>query len=372
MDVVCMIPALTEGSGGHRTILSNLTAVARRGAGVTLVAERTRRSLDAELAIAETLVPGSSSRFTWRRGWDHNTTCGIALATSAMSVKPVRKNLHADMYAYFVQDWESWFNPMGDGYLNAEFSYLMDWRFITIGDWLRYRLLAIDPTRSVGSVHFGVDADLTRLITPQYSDQAPIAVNWQPEKSRRCADLTLAVVDGLRAKHPHIPVLLFGSDAPLPHGDYHNLGVLSQPQMLDLFVSAACVVHLSSSNPSRIPFEATACATPTVEFFGESTCFDFPAGSVVAVSPTVPEMVEAVMQVHENLTQYTTAAARDLSSLRSRDDEMQRFADLLLDPQLCEGQATPNRTRPDALRDPDSPTNQRYIADVQSRIGVGA
>lgn len=371
MDVVCMIPALAEGSGGHRTILSNLTAVADRGAGVTLLAERTRRNLDAELAIAESLVPGASSRFTWSLGWDQTASCDIALATSAVSVQPLRKNVYAGQYAYFVQDWESWFNPMGDGYLSAEFSYLMDWRFITIGDWLRYRLLAMDPSRTVGSVHFGVDADLSRLLSPVYRDPAPIAVNWQPDKSRRCADLTLAIVDELNAIRPDIPVLLFGSDATLPTGNYHNLGILSEPQMLDLFVSAACVVHMSSSNPSRIPFEATACATPTVEFFGESTCFDFPRASVITVIPTVPEMVDAVVQVYENPARYAPAAASELPFLRSRDDERQRFAHLLLNPSEGDGAALPNRSRPDLVSDGESEANHRYVQDVQARIGVG-
>lgn len=372
MDVVCMIPALAEGSGGHRTILSNLTAVTGRTAQVTLHVEQTDRSLDEELSIADTLVPGASSQFTWQLGWDRTASCDIALATSAISAKPLRDNVRANQYAYFVQDWESWFNPMGDGYLNAEFSYLRDWRFITIGDWLRYRLLTMDPSRSVGSVQFGVDADLSKLIAPQYRDPAPLVVNWQPDKNRRCANLTLAVVDELRVSHPDIPVLLFGSDAALPRGNYNNLGILPEQQMLELFVSSACVFHLSSSNPSRIPFEATACATPTIEFFGESTCFDFPPSSVVTVIPTVSEMTAAVVQVYENQGLYARAAASAVKDLRSRSDEMQRFADLLLDSNLSDGEAIPNRIRPDIISDGDSRVNQRYVQDVKAHIGVGA
>ena len=41
---------------------------------------------------------------------------------------------------YFVQDFEAYFNPVGDAYLMAENSYCYGLKPLTIGRWLRYKL----------------------------------------------------------------------------------------------------------------------------------------------------------------------------------------------------------------------------------------
>lgn len=371
MDVACVLPALVEGSGGHRTILSNLTAVIERGANVTFVLDDRDVSLREQLPIAESLVAGSAQRFSWLSGWDQTLSCDTALATSASSARPLLHNVRARTYAYFVQDWESWFNPMGDGYVTAELTYLLDWRFITIGDWLRYRLMRIDSDRRVGSLHFGAQVSLERMATPIYRDTAPVVMNWQPDKSRRLSDLTLRVAEELLSNYPQIPVLLFGSDVPPPADSrVQNVGMLSETRMLDLFSAAACVVHFSSSNPSRIPFEAVATGTPAIEFFGESTCFDFPRRGVHTVIPTVDEIVNAVVTVFDNPGTYLPDAASGSSELRTRTSEMERFADLLLERDEYEPLPRPNRTKPDLCLNDDSKLTHRYLRGVQERIGV--
>ena len=370
MDAVCVAPAVSPGSGGHRTILHNLMATADRGLDITVCVEEAAGSLHTQRGVAESLAPGSSDRLRWHLGWEIPWRPDLVLATSATSAAPARA-IAADRHLYFVQDKESWFHPMGTEYLKAELSYEQTWEFITIGNWLRHRLLAIEPSASVTAVHFGVEVPLAVSGQPRYRSHAPVLLNWQPDKPRRLTQLVVDTARRLRQTRPDIPLVFFGSDVPLPEPDLgENLGLLSEWEMWTNFAESAAVVHFSSSNPSRVPFEAVACGSPCVELFTESTCFDFPKNGVVTVLPDAELLVAAITEIVDYPFTPLQKAALGRLEIPARRSESTMFAEAVLDGPRPIEPPRPNRRAPDFMpRDP-SPQMRRAVRRIQKGIGL--
>lgn len=369
MDVVCVAPAISPGSGGHRTILHNLLATAARGLEITVCVEGEAGSLHTQLGVAESLAPGSADRLRWHLGWDIPWRTDLVIATSATSAAPARA-IVADRHLYFVQDKESWFHPMSSEYLQAEISYEQTWEFITIGDWLRHRLLAIEPSASVTPVHFGAEVPLAVSTQPKYRSQPPVLLNWQPDKPRRLTQLVIDTACGLRETRPDIPLAFFGSDVPLPEPHLgENLGLLTELEMWTVFAESAVVVHFSSSNPSRVPFEVVACGTPCVELFTESTCFDFPKSGVVTVLPDAELLIAAITEIVDYPYAPLSEAALGRLEIASRQSETAMFADAVLDGPRTVEPPQPNRSAPDFM--PRNPSRQMRIAVRRIQKGIG-
>lgn len=77
-------------------------------------------------------------------------------ATGWQTVEFVRK-LPAKKKAYFIQDFEPWFFPMGDQYLITENSYRYGFLPVTIGKWLAHKMQAEFNTPAE---YFSFGADL--------------------------------------------------------------------------------------------------------------------------------------------------------------------------------------------------------------------
>lgn len=297
--VAWVMPSLIEGSGGHRTMLQNIAALAQRGWECHIYLEPDapgqtgpQAERQARRRIEQFFGPTPAEVHV---GFDIRPPFDLVFATAWYTAKVVRDLPFECRRAYFVQDYEAWFNPMGDGYLMAEHSYRMGLTPITIGRWLVYKL-----SREYGSAcaHFDFCADLNVYTpAPERPRERAVCFICQPEKPRRCARLGIEALGILKHWMPDVKIYLYGSREPLELWfEHENLGLVSVEQCRELYRRCAVGLCISSSNPSRIPFEMMACGLPVVDLHRENNLFDMPEEGVL-LADSQPESIAAALRM---------------------------------------------------------------------------
>ncbi|KEI71146.1 glycosyltransferase family protein [Endozoicomonas elysicola] len=283
--IAWVIPRLIEGSGGHRTILQHAYALEQAGYQCPIYIEGTGNQAKAA-ATVERLF---GNRFlSVRFGWDEIQPADLVMATIWYSAAIVR-DLPFNCYkGYFVQDYEAMFNPMGDAYLSAENSYRYGLTPITIGSWLKHELANRFKVPAF-HINFGVD---NRIYHPLNIDrELSVCFIYQPDKPRRCSRFGVEALGIVKHNRPEVNIYLYGSP-PSEKGDiwyeHEHLGLLKLEDCNALYNRCAVGLCLSSSNPSRIPFEMMAAGLPVVEFWRENNLYDIPPDAV-SLSEQTPE-----------------------------------------------------------------------------------
>ena len=316
--IAWLIPSLLEGSGGHRTILQNAEFLSRNGFKTTLYLERRRRSNVGETP-AQTIERLYGCRFDdVRVGWDRIGKADLTVATIWHSAAVVARLTHATHGLYFVQDWEPMFFAMGDDALRAERSYQLGLTPITIGRWLQIQL---QRQGSLPGGYFDFCADLsTYRPLPQSAREDAIAFICQPEKPRRAAMLGLEALAIVKALRPQTRIYLYGSvDALQWSVEHRSLGLIGVSDCNALYNLCSVGLCLSTSNPSRIPFEMMASGLPVVELHRDNTVYDLPAGACLLCEPEPAAIAEALLQRLEYPKERELARAAALAFMASRD-----------------------------------------------------
>ena len=128
-------------------------------------------------------------------------------ATGWQTIDFVRK-LQAKKKAYFIQDFEPWFFPMGDQYLITENSYRFGFLPVTIGKWLSYKM---QNEFNTPSQYFDFGADLnTYKPLNNINKENAICFVYQPEKPRRCDFIGLKALKLVKALRPDIKYIYMG------------------------------------------------------------------------------------------------------------------------------------------------------------------
>ncbi len=296
-------PGMIEGSGGIRTMLQNAEALTRRGHRCDIyVDHKPRPGEDTEAADRQ--VRDEAHRFF---GYDRpGVYAGYALrdrydlvfATAWWTAAIVARLPINARKAYFVQDFEACFNPMGDGYLLGENSYRLGLTPVTIGRWLT-RKLAREFGCAPTWFEFGADHAVYRWLEGAKRERAVCFIH-QPEKPRRCPRLGLMALDILRRRHPGVKIYLYGSRADagvegLP--GFENLGLLGVHECNALYNRCAAGLCISSSNPSRIPFEMMAAGLPVVDIHRDNNLYDMPDDAMLLADQTPEAIAHALAGV---------------------------------------------------------------------------
>lgn len=315
--IAWLVPAMIEGSGGIRTMLQNAAALSSHGHSCDVyVDDRTR----APRAAADERVAGEVRRcFGYEgavyAGFDLRGEYDLVFAT-AWWTAAVAAAMPVPRKAYFVQDFEAWFNPMGDGFLMAENSYRLGLPAITIGRWLTHHL----------SGSFGCDATWFEFCADAaYRPPAPGAARedavcfiYQPEKPRRCPRLGLQALDIVKRFRPQTRVYLYGSRSDANRPAFTNVGLLDVPGCNDLYNRCRVGLCISSSNPSRIPFEMMAAGLPVVDVHRENNLYDFPPSAILLARPSPADVAHAVVSLLEDSDRARQMGAAGLRFMAER------------------------------------------------------
>ncbi|ADE16650.1 conserved hypothetical protein [Nitrosococcus halophilus Nc 4] len=294
-SIAWLIPSLIEGSGGHRTFLQHADYLQQQGHRCLLYLENPEQFSSARLRKDIKRMFGYDFQEI-HAGWSNIQPVEMVFATVWYSARVVRDLPFPCVKAYFVQDFEAQFNPMGDGYLMAENSYRYGLYPITIGRWLPALL---DRQFGVAASHFDFCADLgIYRPLPEPKRELAVCLIYQPDKPRRCAELGIETLGIVKHCMPEVKVYLYGSKASgRVWFEHKNLGLLSLEDCNHLYNRCTVGLCISSTNPSRVPFEMMAAGLPVVEAHRDNTLYDFPEEAVLLCEPTPESLAQGVMDV---------------------------------------------------------------------------
>lgn len=296
MRAAWVLPSLIEGSGGHRTILQNVQYLIRKGYECDVYVEDKGEVKNSEelRRQAETLFGKHDCRFIL--GYDIQGEYDIIFATAWFTAKVVRDCNSKAVKAYFIQDFEALFNPMGDGYILACNSYGYGLKPVTIGRWLSHKMQTEYRTPS-RYFDFCADRRIYRPL-PDAKKEHAICFVYQPDKPRRCSVLGIEALGIVKFLRPDVKIYLYGSNIKgNVWFEHENLGIIPLEKCNALYNKCEVGLCISSSNPSRIPFEMMAAGLPVVDLYMENNFFDMPNEGVRLAHTTPESIAQALIEI---------------------------------------------------------------------------
>lgn len=295
--IAWVIPHPGKGSGGHRTIIQNVNALIRAGYECDLFFEEdgVSTSNTVRQKINEWYEPCTAGVYV---GFDIKKEYDLMFATGWQTVEFVKK-LPAKKKAYFIQDFEPWFFPMGDQYLITENSYRYGFLPVTIGKWLSHKMKS-EFNQPSEYFAFGAALDVYKPLKNIKKENA-ICFVYQPEKPRRCDYIGLKALKIFKAMRPDVQIYLYGSNVPASFDfECKNLNIIPIKQCNELYNKCKVGICMSASNPSRIPFEMMAAGLPVVELYRENNLYDLPDEGVLLAQPTPEAIASAIAHLVDN------------------------------------------------------------------------
>lgn len=296
MRAAWVLPSLIEGSGGHRTILQNVQYLIRKGYECDVYVEDKGEVKNSEelRRQAETLFGKHDCRFIL--GYDIQGEYDIIFATAWFTAKVVRDCNSKAVKAYFIQDFEALFNPMGDGYILACNSYGYGLKPVTIGRWLSHKMQTEYHTPS-RYFDFCADRRIYRPL-PEAKKEHAICFVYQPDKPRRCSVLGIEALGIVKFLRPDVKIYLYGSNIKgNVWFEHENLGIIPLEKCNALYNKCEVGLCISSSNPSRIPFEMMAAGLPVVDLYMENNFYDMPNEGVRLANTTPESIAQALIEI---------------------------------------------------------------------------
>ncbi|MCL2539089.1 MAG: glycosyl transferase family 1 [Oscillospiraceae bacterium] len=314
-------PGLLEGSGGIRTVVQNADFLANNGfiCDVYLNSYNEDATPVTLKRRAEELYGQSRCNFypniaNIRGDYD------IVFATIYWSAQIIKNLGVTAKKAYFVQDHEPLFSPMGAEHLRAKLSYTYGLYAVTIGRWLKYKLRT---EYGVDAQHFDFCADKSIYRPLAKQRENSLCFIYQPGKPNRCAPLGLEALAIVSQLSPDTKIYIYGSNEKVPPSagafPHEFLGLLSIEECNELYNKCAAGLCLSSTNPSRIPFEMMSAGLPVVDLYMENNLYDLPASAVALAHYTPESIALALLSMLEDPVVRDRMSASGVEFMKGKD-----------------------------------------------------
>ena len=250
----------------------------------------------------------------------------LIIATQWETARVVR-DMPATARAYFIQDFEACFNPVGDGTILAENSYLYGLKTITYGRWLALKLYS-EFGNSSYYCNFGTDLTTFRVKQGMKERlQKPLAICfiYQHDKPRRCPQLGIEALGIVKHLRPDVELYFVGSaDSPSIWYDYTNMGLLSTEGLNEVYNSCHVGLCLSSSNPSCNAFDMMSAGLPSVDLYRENNLFDVPGGGVLLAHQTPESLAEAILSLISNPEKLVDMSDFGIAHMKTKSVESEK------------------------------------------------
>lgn len=373
--IAWFVPYPLQGSGGHRTIFSHIRNLADRGHQChVFIGEESAQDMSVEALreLVENWFGPCPARI--HSGYGTDDGFDLAVATAWWTAEVVAREVDAEHKLYFVQDYEPYFNPMGDNYILAENSYRLGLAPLTIGRWLSHLLQ--ERFDSCGNF-FEFSADSSKYFPFDSVDkEQAVCFVYQPEKPRRCAAIGRDALAIVKHQLPEVKIYTYGtSDEPGFPFEHEHLGILSLEECNRLYNRCTVGLCLSSSNPSRVPFEMMAAGLPAVDFYRDNTIYDMPDDGVLLAEQNGSSLAGAMIKILQS-PELQKKMCRDGHLFMEKRDaglEFEQCATIMEDIMDGQGSAKKNitplyRSAPYAADYPtpqELPTVKQLVEEVQ-------
>ena len=332
--IAWLVPLVKPGSGGLQTVFRHVSYLQKIGAechvigcfdeasdNACFMADILRDSYQCEPAkILDSVEVGEQ--------YD------IAIATLNTTF-PFLFALNTKKRAYFVQDYEPYFDEVGNNYINAQNTYRDDVSIITIGRWLVHKLKRTHGLR-VRHTNFGADRSIYHPLNT--TRKRAVCAIVQPDKSRRCPELIAETFELIHMLDPSVTLIAYGSNEHYPFKvPVENRGLITKQECNNLYNECMVGLCVSATNPSRIPFEMMAAGLPVVDVYRENTVWDFSEKATTLAVPNPPSLASAILLLlnsPELMKSYSNAGLEFMdarSGLVEQEDFARSLAEILDD-----------------------------------------
>lgn len=321
-----ILPDFAEGSGGHRTIFQNIAYLSKHGYKNDVYAEDNGHFKNVRDLRQKAICYFGDCKCSFHLGYEIKGVYDIVFATSWKTAAVVDACSCGGEKAYFIQDFEAFFYPMGGQYLSACRSYCYDLHFITIGRWLPQKLFREYGKTSRYS-DFCADPDI--YFDLGHKRKKAVCFLYQPEKPRRCSRLGIEALRIVKRLRPEVTIYLYGSDFWERIGFEHtNLKLVSPETCNKLYNQCSAGLCISSSNPSRVPFEMMAAGLPAVDLYLENNLYDMPSNVSLALCEPAA-IAQAVLDIldHPALAKQMSEEGKEYMQGKTMEYGYRQFYD---------------------------------------------
>lgn len=313
-------PGPINGSGGVGRIYTFAEALSRAGYECHVFVTNSNGRDDARLAQEASEFYGAAGFICHASADVSADVFDLAIATQWETAALVQR-VASHAKAYLIQDFEAYFNPVGDGSVFGENSYMQGLRPLTYGRWLAHKL----ETEFGNQPYFFEFASNTnvfrchRPMAKRLAGSPKIAFVFQGDKARRCPRLGIEALGIVKHARPDAELLFIGSAEP-PHlwYDFQNLGNLTLQELNGVYNECCVGLSLSSTNPSCNPFDMMASGLPSVDLYRQNNLFDTPSKGVLLALQTPESIAEAILYLLNNADELVERSRFGIKFMKSR------------------------------------------------------
>lgn len=294
-NIAWFVPALLKGSGGHRTIFQNVEALIKEGYHCDVYIGDFNRHTPQELFNMINEYYGEFNGDVYA-DWNEPLKDYDVCVATAYNSAPIVNKINCKKKAYFIQDFEPYFFPIGTDYIIAENTYKYGFYGITIGKWLSHKMRE-EFNLKTNYFHFCADLNVYKKLDNIEKEDA-ICFIFQPDKPRRCDIIALKALQIVKEIKPDIKIYTYGSIPRIIANLYvEQLGIMPIEKCNELYNKCRVGICMSASNPSRIPFEMMAAGLPVVELYRDNNLYDFPDGGVMLADSTPEAIATSILKI---------------------------------------------------------------------------
>lgn len=238
----------------------------------------------------------------------------IIVATGWETAYPAYRDPSLARRAYFVQDFEPAFYPVGTEHTLAENTYRFGFHGITAGRWLS-TLLERDYGMRTDAFDFA--ADTTTYSMTNDAPRQDVFFYARPVTTRRGFELGVLALEHLARLRPDVRIHLAGWDVstydlPFAHVDH---GAMKVDELSGLYNQCGVGLVLSLTNLSLLPLELLACGVIPVMNEGENNRLVTQNSFIEYVEPSPLALARRMAAVLErpDLADHARAAARSVT-----------------------------------------------------------
>ncbi len=225
----------------------------------------------------------------------------IAFATSWQSAYYVNAFGNCMRKAYFVQDFEPYFYPLGSNYAFAENTYKFGFDGVTAGSWLSNKLF---NKYGMNCIDFSFSYENDLYYKKEKEDNIKRVFFYaRPPTDRRGFELGILSLNELYKKNNNIEIILAGwdvSEYEIPF-KYKSLGVVDIKDLNNIYSQCTVALVLSFTNLSLLPLELLASGCSVVINEGENNLWiDADKKLMIYTQPDVVSIVSNILNVLNN------------------------------------------------------------------------
>ena len=306
-----IIPLPQKGSAGHRNFFRIIGYLGKKGYDVTVYIDNKRStSPDPVYSGVEAQEFIKNNYFDLQAniiyGTENIEKCDALVATHFESAYIVKANeKKAKKLFYFIQDYESYFTPMGDDFIRAHQSYKLGLYPITSGPWPLNFLKKDFGVKEGYSFYFPLDRSIYNY-NGQKKDDMSIVFFAKPGMPRRCYRLGVDALKIVKDELPDVTIHFYGENSVSYRNvpfDFVDHGLLPNIRLLgDLYRKMEIGLAFSTTNPSLVPYEMSCCGVAVVDLDYNDNIINYgnDYNNITLAEPFAEEIAKKIISLLKN------------------------------------------------------------------------